>query len=105
MELDLDEIWKNLQQMPAVFISGLQYDRESGLIADYFNAVVSAHTLYSLAAENERGSDTVVSQQYRTHFSAHLLGTRTYHEYLEDQLDRFNSWIQRDSTAVQQHLD
>ncbi len=105
MELDLDDIWRNLQKMPAVFVSGLQYDQKSGLIADYFNGVVRAHTLYTLATENEMGSDTAVSQQYRTHFSAHLLGTRTYHDYLEDQLDRFNSWLRRDSAAVQQHLE
>ena len=52
--------------------------------------------------ERERENE---KYDYRTHFAAHLLGTETYHDYLERRLDNFNNWLMRDRTAVEKHLE
>ncbi len=97
MAIDLDSILGRLQKLPAVIVVKLQFNSRNGFIDDYFNVVTAATSAYCLATKY--GSPTEKQQDQRD-FVGHLLGTETYHSYLERTVDRFNEWIEREPKKV-----
>ncbi len=97
MVVNLNHVYERLKQFTAVFVVDLQFNHENGFIDDYFNVVTEVTSLYSLATKYRSATE---KQQYQRDFVGYLLGTETYHSYLERQVDKFNDWIEREPQKV-----
>ncbi len=97
MVVDLNLVYERVQQFPAVLAANLQFNHKNGFIDDYFNVVIEVTSLYGLATKSE---SLIKRQRYQRDFVGYLLGTETYHSYLERIVDRFNDWITREPQEV-----